>query len=176
MERKLPWTRAFKGGHRSKSFPELTKPPSKLKEGEYRKPKNLLKKEERWRNKWSSSNIKRDGWALERAPIPQATRVPAKWKTVASHYGHEAQWKEKEKRTKLLAWPWLFIFRRSSGQNDHEIGGQLKGIFVNFSQVKDDNLLLLDEDHPLPQKDWLLFTTHDGLVTKPWFVLIFYGN
>ena len=29
----------------------------------------------------------------------------------------------------------------------------LKGIFVNFSQVKDDNLPLLDEDHPLPQKD-----------------------
>ena len=37
--------------------------------------------------------------------------------------------------------------------NDHGIGGQLKGIFINFSKVKHDDLPLTDEDRPLPQKD-----------------------
>ena len=50
--------------------------PSKLREKEHEEPKKFLKKKERWRNKWSSFGIKRDGWALERASIPQLTRVP----------------------------------------------------------------------------------------------------
>ena len=64
------------------------------------------------------------------------------------------------------------MFRRSSGQNDHGIGG----IFANFSQVKDDDILQLEEDHPLPQKDRLPSTARDGLVTRLRSVLIFYGN
>ena len=52
----------------------------------------------------------------------------------------------------------------------------LKGIFINFSKVKHDDLQLKDEDRPLPQKDWYPSTTHDCLVTKPWLILILYEN
>ena len=54
--------------------------------------------------------------------------------------------------------------------------GQLKGIFVNFSQVKDDDLLLREEGHPLPQEDQLPSPAHDGLVTRLRSILIFYRN
>jgi hypothetical protein len=34
--------------------------------------------------------------------------------------------------------------------DNHEIGGQLKEIFINFFKVKHDDLQLKDDDRPLP--------------------------
>ncbi len=51
----------------------------------------------------------------------------------------------------------------------------LKGIFVNFSQVRDENLLLRRRPSA-PSSDQLPSTAHNSLVTRLRSILIFYGN
>ena len=52
---------------------------------------------------------------------------------------------------------------------------KLKGIFVNFSQVRDEDLLLRRRPSA-PSSDQLPSTAHNSLVTRLRSILIFYGN
>ena len=84
---------------------------------------------------------------------------------------------KRKKRSGRNYWPnpnsWYSEGRR--GKNDHGIGGQLKGIFVNFSQVRDEDLLLRRRPSS-PSSDQLPSTAHNSLVTRLRSILIFYGN